>query len=231
MNIRTNILATKKQITEFSLKYGKKINTVRLLAVSKGQPVEKINAALQAGQIDFGENYLQEALKKISAFPDTPIVWHFIGQIQSNKTKKIAEYFSWVQSVHDFKIATRLNKQRPSHLPPLNICLQVDLTHDQSKTGVTLAALKTLATQCLSLPNIRLRGLMFIGLEEKNFEKQRDNFSLVHQAWLQLRAQGFQLDTLSMGMSGDFEAAIAEGSTLVRIGTGIFGKRSYPLVP
>lgn len=179
----------------------------------------------RAGMTRFGENYLQEALEKIEALQDLSLEWHFIGPIQSNKTRPIAEHFDWVHSVDRLKLARRLSEQRPPHLPPLNICLQVNVSGEQSKSGATLEELPALAREVASLPHLRLRGLMAIPAPAEGLEAQRQPFHHMHQALQQLNAEGLELDTLSMGMSGDLEAAIAEGATLVRIGTALFGPR------
>lgn len=196
-----------------------------MLAVSKGQSIEKIREAYDAGQQLFGENYLQEALIKMTALSDVHIEWHFIGPIQSNKTRKIAEHFSWVHSVDNLKTAQRLNDQRPAHLPPLNICLEVNISHEISKSGIAPPQTKSLATTCLSLPRLRLRGLMAIPAPQIDFQQQRAAFHLLAELFHALRGDGIPLDTLSMGMSDDFEAAIAEGSTIIRLGTAVFGRR------
>lgn len=212
----------KNQILEFEKKYSRPAHSVALLAVSKKQSVEKIRAAYDAGQRMFGENYLQEALEKMTALADLDIEWHFIGPMQSNKTRKIAEHFHWVQSVDSFKLAQRLNDQRPSHLPPLNICLEINISGEASKSGVAPDEAAALAAACRTLPMIKLRGLMTIPARDAS---PRAAFHTMQSLWQQLNADGFQLDTLSMGMSADFEAAIAEGSTMVRIGSAIFGER------
>ena len=168
----------------------------------------------------FGESYLQEALPKIALFPD--IEWHFIGPIQSNKTRKIAEHFAWVQSVANAKIAQRLNDQRPPHLPPLNICIEVNISHELTKSGIIEQDLFKLTEYCLNLPRLKLRGLMGIPAPTADLEQQRKQFHQLFLLYQTLKQQGFDLDTLSMGMSDDFEAAIAEGSTLVRIGTRVY---------
>jgi pyridoxal phosphate enzyme (YggS family) len=198
---------------------------VSLLAVSKSQPVEKILEAYDAGQRRFGENYLQEALEKISALSDKEIEWHFIGPLQSNKLKKIAEHFSWVHSVASLKHAKLLDAARPSDLPPLNICLQINTSHEKSKSGIHPDALLTLVNACADLPRLTLRGLMCIPEAKKNLTEQRLEFQKLSELSLFLLENGLKMDTLSMGMSDDLEAAIAEGSTLVRIGTKIFGER------
>lgn len=208
---------------------GHRTDDVSLLAVSKTHPAALIREAYELGQRDFGENYLQESLAKISELADMPdIVWHFIGPIQSNKTRDIAEHFQWVHSVDRLKIAQRLSDQRPAHLPPLNICIQVNVSKECSKSGVALSELPALVMQIQQLPNISLCGLMAIPAPEDDPEKQRAPFKVLREAMEQLNQQhGLHLDTLSMGMSDDLEAAIAEGSTMVRIGTALFGRRDY----
>ncbi|HTM63168.1 MAG TPA: YggS family pyridoxal phosphate-dependent enzyme [Gammaproteobacteria bacterium] len=224
--IPANLTHIKKQISEYEKKYSRPEHSVSLLAASKKQSSDKIREAYSAGQRVFGENYLQEALLKMQELSDLQIEWHFIGPIQSNKTKKIAQHFDWVQSVDSIKIAERLNNQRPSHLPPLNICMEVNISDEASKSGVTIADVHSLAAACKSFPRLKLRGLMTIPAPAANFAEARKQFHRLYDVYQQLNAQNLQLDTLSMGMSDDFEAAIAEGSTLVRIGTAIFGARS-----
>ncbi len=199
---------------------------VKLVAVSKTQPAEALEAAYRAGQRRFGENYLQEALTKQTALAHLPdIEWHFIGPIQSNKTKDIAEHFDWVHSVDREKVARRLNDQRPAAQGHLNICLQVNLDGEASKAGVTLKDLPDLARKVSEMPNLTLRGLMAIPAPREEQVAQRASLARLRQALEDLRAQGLALDTLSMGMSSDLEAAVAEGATLVRVGTDIFGPR------
>jgi PLP dependent protein len=199
--------------------------SVQLLAVSKTKPAEDVAEAYEAGQRDFGESYLQEALVKQQALASLNITWHFIGPIQSNKTKLIAANFAWVHSVDRLKIATRLSEQRPATMPPLNICLQINISDEASKSGVPLADFPDLVEQVLVLPNIRLRGVMAIPQPESDFAKQRQPYRAIYQAVQRLRLP--QLDTFSFGMSADLTAAIAEGSTIVRIGTALFGPRTY----
>lgn len=195
---------------------------IRLVAVSKTFPPERIRAAFDAGQRDFGENYVQEAVEKIDALAELPITWHFIGPIQSNKTRTIAERFHWVHSVDRLKIAERLSAQRPSGLPPLEICLQVNVSGEESKSGVPPGDVSALAAAVAQLPNLRLRGLMAIPEPTDDVALQRSRFATLRQ----LRdATGLALDTLSMGMSDDLESAIAEGATIVRVGRAIFGDR------
>lgn len=204
---------------------------VRLLAVSKTFGAEAVIAAAAAGQQAFGENYLQEALDKMARVhalqPDLRLEWHFIGPIQSNKTRTIAEHFDWVHSVDREKIAQRLSDQRPADLPPLNICLQVNISGEASKSGVLPSEVVPVANAIAQLPRIRLRGLMAIPEPEQDAAQQREPFRQMHVLYEYLRAEGLALDTLSMGMSGDMDAAIAEGATIVRIGSAIFGNRDY----
>ncbi len=200
---------------------------VQLLAVSKTKPAAMVRELWHLGQRHFGENYLQEALGKIRALDDlTTIHWHFIGPIQSNKTREISSHFDWVHSVDRFKIAQRLNDQRPESLPPLNICLQVNISDEATKSGVSLRELATLVQSISELPRLQLRGLMAIPAPAVNPEKQREPFRLLAKTLHSLNdSLALNLDTLSMGMTGDLEAAIAEGSTMVRIGTALFGAR------
>lgn len=195
-----------------------------LLAVSKTQPAEAIREAFDAGLRDFGENYLQEALEKQADLADLPLRWHFIGPIQSNKTKAIAEHFDWVHSVDRLKIAQRLSEQRPDALGPLNICIQVNVSGEASKSGCSPEAVAALAETIATLPRLRLRGLMTIPAPTENPVEQRQAFARLRRLKETL---GADLDTLSMGMSQDLEAAIAEGATWVRIGTALFGAREY----
>ncbi len=197
---------------------------IRLLAVSKTRPVDDVLAALAAGQRAFGESYVQDALPKIAAIGDRA-EWHFIGPVQSNKTRAIAEHFDWVQSVDRLKIARRLSEQRPPGRPPLQICLQVNVSRDPAKAGVDPERATELARAVAELPNLQLRGLMTIPARSDDPARQREPFRRLRELYETLQTRGFALDTLSMGMSADLEAAIAEGATLVRIGTAIFGPR------
>jgi PLP dependent protein len=200
-----------------------------LIAVSKTQPASAVALAYDCGQRDFGENYLQEALEKQAALTDlTEIVWHFIGPIQSNKTRPIAESFAWIHSIDREKVAQRLNDQRPANLAPLQVCLQVNIDDETTKSGVSLADLPALAEAVSHLPRLNLRGLMAIPAADNNPDQQRSAFRKLRQAMQSLQAQGYVLDTLSMGMSGDLDTAIAEGATMVRVGTDIFGARVNP---
>ncbi len=205
---------------------GRDPQTVQLIAVSKTQPPEAIAQAYAWGQRRFGENYLQEALDKQIVLQHLPeLEWHFIGPIQSNKTRPIAEHFNWVHSVDRVKIAQRLNEQRPVNLPPLNICVQVNIDDETTKSGVSLAELPTLIAALAPLTRLKLRGLMAIPAASDDSAQQRKAFAKLRSALQVLNLQGFGMDTLSMGMSGDMESAIAEGATFVRVGTDIFGTR------
>lgn len=198
---------------------------VYVLAVSKSKPAAAVREAYIAGQTMFGENYLQEALEKQAQLTDLPIEWHFIGPIQSNKTQAIAQHFSWVHSVDRLKIAQRLNDARPIDLPPLQICIQVNISHEESKSGVQPEALFALASEISHLPQLRLRGLMAIPAPTPDIEAQREQFKQVRRCYEALIAKGFDLDTLSIGMSDDYPIAIEQGATIVRIGAAIFGAR------
>lgn len=208
---------------------GRNPQTVQLIAVSKTQPAQALAEAYAWGQRAFGENYLQEALdKQVQLASLAGIEWHFIGPIQSNKTRPIAEHFDWVHSVDRLKIAQRLHDQRPESLPPLNICVQVNIDDETTKSGVSLDELPALVAAITPLKRLTLRGLMAIPAATNNTDQQRAAFARLHRALVQLNQQGYGLDCLSMGMSGDLEAAIAEGATFVRVGTDIFGARATP---
>jgi PLP dependent protein len=228
MTIAENLQRIRETIAKTAALAGRNPQDITLLAASKGQSIQKIEAAIDAGQKIFGENYLQEALKKIVALNNPALEWHFIGSIQHNKTRKIAEHFTWVQSVCDPIIAQRLNAQRPHDLPNLNICIEVNLNHEDTKSGVPPDAdvIEKLIYTCLAFPRLNVRGLMTIPKPRSSFEEQSLAFRRLADLRQTLIARGLvNLDTLSMGMSQDFEAAIAEGSTIVRIGTAIFGQR------
>ena len=199
---------------------------ILLLAVSKTRPAEDIRAAYNCGLREFGESYLQEALQKMAALEDLDLTWHFIGPIQSNKTRPIAEHFDWVHSIGRSKIARRLNEQRPDGLAPLQVCLQVNISGEDTKSGAALEELPQLVRDILTLPRLKLRGLMAIPAATDNVQLQRQSFVRLRTALEQLQAIAPDMDTLSMGMSGDMEAAIAEGATIVRVGTAIFGDRN-----
>lgn len=223
VNIVQNLKTIRREIDRLSQKYHRDADSVQLLAVSKTKPASAIREAWSAGQTRFGENYLQDALPKIQQLADLDIEWHFIGAIQSNKTRDIAEHFDWVHSVSSTRIARRLSDQRPDSMPDLNICLQVNISEEASKSGLHPDELEQVVNEVINLPRLRLRGLMAIPEPAEGLENQRKAFSRMHS----LLTVFPQFDTLSMGMTNDMEAAIAEGSTLLRIGTAIFGKREY----
>ena len=200
---------------------------VKLLAVSKSQPADKLREAYVAGQRAFGENYVQEAIIKQTQLKDCTIEWHFIGPIQSNKTQLIAQHFAWVHSLDRLKIAQRLNDARAQLLPPLNVCIQINSSDEESKSGVDIDSLAILAKEISAMPHLKLRGLMAIPAPTKDLAKQRAQFKIVGDAFRALQQQGFALDTLSIGMSDDYVAAIQEGATIVRIGSALFGARTY----
>ena len=211
---------------------GRSVDSVTLLAVSKTQPADAVRAAHAAGQRSFGENYVQEALDKIAALADLrrQIAWHLIGPLQSNKTRPVAAAFDWVQSVDRLKIAQRLSEQRPADLPPLQICLQVNISGEASKSGLLAQEVPAVALAVAALPRLRLRGLMAIPEPEADLVAQRAPHRGLRELLASLNAGGLALDTLSMGMSADLEAAVAEGATLLRVGTAIFGRRGPPAV-
>ena len=201
-------------------------DAVELLAVSKAQTADRLRTAYLAGQRAFGENYVQEAINKQAELSHCKIEWHFIGPIQSNKTALIAQHFDWVHSVDRLKIATRLNEARPQNAAPLNVCIQMNSSDEDSKSGVDIASLAILATEISAMPHLKLRGIMAIPAPTKDLAKQRAQFKIVADAFKNLQKQGFELDTLSIGMSDDYVAAIHEGATIVRIGSALFGLRT-----
>lgn len=225
--IASNLQAVRAAMETAAVSAGRSPCDITLLAVSKTFPHDAIRAAYLAGQTRFAENYVQEALNKISALHDLPLEWHFIGPIQSNKTRPIAENFSWVHGIERLKIAERLSAQRPAHLPPLQVCIEVNISGEHSKSGVSPDEADALAAAVARLPQLKLRGLMAIPAPSENTTEQRATFARLRELRDRLNQQGLQLDTLSMGMSHDFPAAIAEGATLVRVGTAIFGERNY----
>lgn len=226
--ITSNVQATQARLNQACFTAGRHPETVHLLAVSKLHPAEAVRQAHAAGLCAFGENYVQEGLDKIAALADLrpALTWHLIGPLQSNKTRAVAEAFDWVHSVDRLKIAQRLSEQRPDTLPPLNVCLQVNISGEDSKSGVAPADLPALARAVAALPRLRLRGLMSIPEQETDLEAQRRPHRALRALFDQLNDEGLGLDTLSMGMSADLEAAVLEGATMVRIGTAIFGERS-----
>ncbi len=230
-DIASRLLAIKDQIASLTHQAGRAPDDVQLLAVSKTKPIEAIYAAYQAGQRQFGESYVQEAIPKIQLLQTNSdyadIEWHFIGPLQSNKTKPVAEHFDWVHSVDREKIAQRLNEQRPAHLPALNICLQVNISGEQTKSGINADEVFGLAGIISQFPRLKLRGLMTIAENTDDMNVVRDNFLHMQQLFNQLKSQYPSVDTLSMGMTDDMPLAISCGSTMVRIGTAIFGSREY----
>jgi pyridoxal phosphate enzyme (YggS family) len=243
-NLPERLDQVRKRIEKAALQAGRRVDSITLLGATKGQPAAAIRAAREAGLTDFGESYLQEALEKITAVTDASVApgagsdrgsadiaalhhltWHFIGRMQANKTRPVAERFAWVHAVDRLKIAERLAEQRPYYAPPLNVCLQVNVAGEASKGGVDFAELPALAAAVRALPRLRLRGLMCLPPEEESQERQRQWFRRLREAFEALNRSGLELDTLSMGMSGDLEAAIAEGATIVRVGTALFGPR------
>ncbi|MEZ5478814.1 MAG: YggS family pyridoxal phosphate-dependent enzyme [Thiolinea sp.] len=227
MMIKDNLQTIGQRIRAAEQDYQRPLGSVQLLAVSKKHPVSAIRTAWQCGQQAFGENYAQEMLDKAMELQDLAIDWHFIGPIQSNKTRLIAATAHWVHSVERLKIAERLSEQKPDERPAINICLQVNISREASKSGVHPDELPELAREVTKLPGLNLRGLMAIPAPEQDFARQRAAFAELRELQEHLQQQGLQLDTLSMGMTDDMEAAIAEGATWVRIGTAIFGAREY----
>lgn len=228
--VASRLQTVRDRIASAAQSAGRTPDEITLLVASKTQPAERVREAWHAGQKIFGENYLQEALAKMPALTDLPIEWHFIGPIQSNKTKRITENFVWVHSVDRIKIADRLAKDRPESLPPLQICLQVNVSGEASKRGVAPEELAQLAAHVVRLPRLKLRGLMAVPELTTATALQRTQFRMLWELFDRLKKDGYELDTLSMGMSEDMEIAIAEGATTVRIGTAILGPRRY-LIP
>jgi len=226
-SIAETLTLVRQRIANAAQAAGRDVREISLVAVSKTFPASDIACAYAAGQRAFGENYLQEALVKIEALADlrSRLQWHFIGPLQSNKTRLVSEHFDWVHSIDRLKIAQRLAEQRPPNLPPLNVCIQVNIRDEASKSGVARAQVSALAHAIATLPNLRLRGLMSIPEPAEDLDAKQAPHHALRLLFEQLRAEGLMLDTLSMGMSGDLEAAVLEGATLVRIGTAIFGKR------
>ena len=224
-NCSESVGATQSRISEACRSHSRSVDSVTLLAVSKGQSSAAIDSAASAGVENFGENFLQESLPKIETLKGRELTWHFIGRLQANKTKPVAENFDWVHGVDRLKIAERLSAQRPLHAPPLNVCLQLHVGGEDSKGGVEPADIAALAMAVRELPRVKLRGLMSMPPAESDVMRQRLWFRETRQVFDYLNERGLGLDTLSMGTSADFEAAIAEGATIVRIGTAIFGPR------
>jgi len=218
--------ATQSRIAQACRAASRSVDSVTLLAVSKGQSSAAIDSAARVGIENFGENFLQESLPKIESLKGRELTWHFIGRLQANKTRAVAENFAWVHAVDRIKIAERLSAQRPFHAPPLNVCLQLHVGGEASKGGVEAAQIAPIAMAIRNLPRIKLRGLMCMPPAETDIQRQREWFRETRQVFDYLNERGLGLDTLSMGTSADFEAAIAEGATIVRVGTAIFGPRS-----
>jgi hypothetical protein len=223
--LSTGLAALRQRLAVVAQASGRDVRSITLLAVSKGQEVGRLRAALALGLTQFGENYLDEALPKIRALAGTAAEWHFIGHLQSNKTRAVAEHFSWVHGVDRERIAQRLSAQRPHHAPPLNVCVQINVAGEHTKGGVPPAEAMALLRAVAALPRLKLRGLMCMLPFDLPAPGQRGLFAAVRTLHDTANAQGLALDTLSMGMSGDFEAAVAEGATIVRIGTALFGPR------
>ncbi|MBX9446242.1 YggS family pyridoxal phosphate-dependent enzyme [Dickeya chrysanthemi] len=230
--VRENLQDVRQKISAAAQYCGRAPEEITLLAVSKTKPVSAIEEAIAAGQQAFGENYVQEGVDKVRYFqthqPDTALEWHFIGPLQSNKSRLVAEHFDWCHTIDRLRIAQRLSEQRPPHLPPLNVLLQVNISREASKSGILADELAELAASVAQLPNLRLRGLMAIPAPETEHARQLAIFRQMTELFLQLKADYGTLDTLSMGMTDDMAAAIEAGSTMVRIGTAIFGARDYP---
>lgn len=224
--IAAKLQAVHERIAHACRAAGRPVDTVRLLAVSKTFPASAVEAAAQAGQRQFGENYIQEGVAKIQALHGRGLEWHCIGPVQGNKTRQVAEHFDWVQSVDRLRIAQRLSEQRPDHLPPLQVCIQVNVDGGETKSGVTPDAVPELALAVSALPRLALRGLMTIPEPAADFDAALAVHLRAKALFDSLNGRGFALDTLSMGMSGDLEAAIHAGSTLVRVGSAIFGQRA-----
>ena len=219
--LKDRLQQIRQAMTDLAITHNRQTSEIKLLAVSKMQAADQLRMAFNFGQVAFGENYLQEALDKQQKLSDLNIEWHFIGPIQSNKTRDISAHFSWVHSVDRLKVAKRLSTQRPAELPPLNIFLQVNIDGEVSKSGVAPDDIMALANEIEALPMLKLRGLMAIPAPKVSFEEEFETFQRVRDIMVKVPT----MDTLSMGMSGDMAAAIAAGSTIVRVGTAIFGKR------
>jgi pyridoxal phosphate enzyme (YggS family) len=224
--IAQNLANISQRVKVAAKAVGRDPRRIKILAVSKTHSAEKIREAYAAGLTRFGESYVQEAIPKIQVLNDLPLEWHFIGPIQSNKTREIAEHFDWVHSIDRLKIASRLNEQRPKNRKPLNICVQINISMEASKSGIVQQALQDFVTQLKPLRRLKLRGLMAIPQQTKDQQQQRTLFAELRRLFDDLNQEGYQLDTLSMGMTDDLEAAVMEGSTLLRIGTGLFGART-----
>ena len=225
IRVTENLPKIRDLLAKAAVDAGRDADSVRLLAVSKKQPVSKVLEAARAGQRDFGENQVQQGLEKIATVANEDLTWHFIGHLQTNKTRAVAEHFDWVHSVDRLKTAERLSRQRPDDLGDLQICLQVNVDDEDSKSGVAPAALPELASAVVELPRLKLRGLMCLPAIRDEFDTQREPFARLRHLAEQICAGGIPVDTLSMGMSSDYRAAIFEGATIVRVGTAVFGAR------
>jgi pyridoxal phosphate enzyme (YggS family) len=225
-NLPDRVQEVRERVATAAAGAGRSVDSVTLLAVGKGQPAATLRAAAAVGLTEFGESYVQEGLDKMAQLRDLPLTWHFIGRLQANKTRSVAASFSWVHGIERFKIAQRLSEQRPYHAPPLNVCLQVNIGGEESKGGARPDELPGLAAAVARLARLRLRGLMCLPPEETDPGRQRHWFAALRALRDSLNQRGAALDTLSMGMSGDFESAILEGATVVRIGTALFGPRT-----
>ncbi|MBV9697871.1 MAG: YggS family pyridoxal phosphate-dependent enzyme [Gammaproteobacteria bacterium] len=224
-NLPLRVQQVRARIAAAAAAAGRSADSVTLLAIGKGHGPPLLRAACAAGVTDLGESYVDEALAKVAALEDLPVTWHFVGRVQANKTRPIAATFAWVHGIERLKIAERLAAQRPAALPPLNVCLQVNLAGEASKAGIAPAELASLAAAVAALPNLALRGLMCLPPVEHAAARQRAWFARLRALFDSLNAGGARLDTLSMGMSDDFEAAVLEGATIVRLGTVLFGPR------
>ncbi len=226
IRVTENLNVIRDLLAKAALDANRDPESVTLLAVSKKHPLAAIAEAASAGQLDFGENYVQEGAAKVDACGRDDLTWHFIGHLQSNKTRAVAERFDWVHTVDKARIARRLGDQRPGSLPPVNVCLQVNVDDEPDKSGVAVDAAPDLAAEVADIPGVRLRGLMCLPAIRDDFDEQRKPFAVLRELAESISASGIELDTLSMGMTGDFRAAIFEGATIVRIGTAIFGPRT-----
>ena len=225
IRVTENLRKIRDLLAKAAVDAGREADSIRLLAVSKKQPISLVLAAVAAGQRDFGENFVQEGLEKIAAAGREDLCWHFIGHLQSNKTQAVADHFDWVHTVDRFKTAERLSRQRPQHLGDLNICLQVNIDVEPGKSGVAVIEVLALARKVAALPRIQFRGLMCLPKMRSGVDAQREPFACLRELSDTLQTDGIAIDTLSMGMSDDYQAAILEGSTIVRIGTAVFGPR------
>ncbi|NCF25587.1 MAG: YggS family pyridoxal phosphate-dependent enzyme [Gammaproteobacteria bacterium] len=225
IRVTENLRIIRDLLAETAVEAGRRPGDVHLLAVSKKQPLEKIVEAAAAGQLDFGENIVQEGIEKVTKLAEKGLCWHFIGHLQSNKTRPVAEHFDWVHSVDTIKTARRLSEQRPESLGDLNVCIQVNIDEEASKSGVPPSDVAELARTIAGLPRLRLRGLMCLPAVRDSLDEQRAPFARTRELAESLAREGLVMDTLSMGMSADFRAAIMEGATIVRIGTAVFGPR------